>query len=39
MFNALSVLCSKFPDFVKEQTQAREAEAKRFAAKMPAIKV
>ena len=39
VFNALSVLCAKFPDFVKEQTQAREAEAKRLAAKMPAIKV
>ena len=39
VFNSLAVLCTKFPEFVDEQLQARAAEAKRLAAKMPAIKV
>ena len=37
--NALMVLCSKFPEFVEENLREREAEARRLAASMPAIKV
>ena len=39
VFSALLVLSSKFPDFVASNLRQREAEAKRIAAKMPAIKV
>lgn len=39
VFNALSVLYSKFPAFVESNLRKREAEAQRLAASMPAIKV
>lgn len=39
VISALTVLYMKFPDFVEDQQRQREAEAKRLAAVMPAIKV
>ena len=39
VMNALSILSAKFPVFVEESLRQREEEAKRIAAKMPAIKV
>lgn len=39
VYISLSVLSSKFHEFVEEQVRKRDAEAKRLAATMPAIKV
>jgi hypothetical protein len=39
VYNALAVLCSKFPKFVEENQRERDAEAKRLAESMPAFKV
>ncbi len=39
VFISLSVLSSKFHEFVEDQLRQRAAEAKRLAATMPAIKV
>ena len=39
VINALSILSSKFPAFVEDNLRQREEEARRIAAKMPAIKV
>ncbi len=39
VFNAMMILCSKFPAFVESQKREREAEAERLAEKMPAVKV
>ena len=39
VFNALAVLCSKFPAFVEENQRTRDEEAAKIAAVMPAIKI
>lgn len=39
VFISLSVLSSKFHEFVEDQIRKRAAEAKRLAATMPAVKV
>ena len=39
VFNAMMILCSKFPAFVESQQRERESEAERLAETMPAVKV
>ena len=39
VFNALAIMCTKFPSFVEENQRKRDEEAAKIAAAMPAIKV